>query len=97
MELENLIQEKRDAILGVLTKYGFYNVRIFGSVAKKTSKHGSDLDLLVDIAPQCDRRSCILQAASELQELLGCSVDIVVEEQLHWDIYHNVISEAIPL
>jgi predicted nucleotidyltransferase len=34
MSLRELLKEKREEILSIATKYGAFNVRIFGSVAR---------------------------------------------------------------
>ena len=47
MEIEKLLEAKRDAVLAVAAKYGARNVRVFGSVARGDSGTASDLDLLV--------------------------------------------------
>jgi predicted nucleotidyltransferase len=34
---------------------------------------------------------------ADLEDLLGCRVDIVTEEGLHWYIRDKVLKEAVPL
>ena len=33
----------------------------------------------------------------DLERLLGCEVDVVTEEALHWYIHDQVLEEAVPL
>jgi hypothetical protein len=33
----------------------------------------------------------------DLEQLLGCEVDVVTEEALHWYIHDRVLEEAVPL
>ncbi len=51
MSLEELIKTKREDILHTATKYGAFNVLIFGSVARGEADAESDIDLLVDMEP----------------------------------------------
>ena len=49
MGINELLAEKRNAILNIATSYGAYNVRIFGSVARGSARADSDIDFLVDL------------------------------------------------
>jgi predicted nucleotidyltransferase len=49
MSFEELLQTKREDILRTARKYGAYNVRIFGSVARGEADEQSDIDFLVDM------------------------------------------------
>ena len=79
--LSQQLQTQRQAILRIAQIYGAKNLRIFGSVARGEDDHKSDLDLLVDLEPG---RSLfdLGGLAIDLQDLLGCSVDVVTEKGL---------------
>jgi hypothetical protein len=79
MTLEQLLKDKRDAILRIAAKRGAYNVRVFGSAARGEAGEGSDIDLLVEFEPG---RSLLDHAALvlDLEEILGRKVDIVTEK-----------------
>ena len=96
MDVSELLQEKRDDILQAAAERGAYNVRVFGSVARGEASSGSDLDLLVDLEPN---RSLFDLGGllADLEDLLGCRVDVVTEKGLHWYIRDRVLSEARPL
>lgn len=96
MTLKERLQEKREEILGLATKYGAYNVRIFGSVARGEADSASDIDFLVELEPG---RSLLDLGGllMELQELLGCPVDVVTDKGLRSRIREQVLCEAIPL
>jgi predicted nucleotidyltransferase len=96
MDLEALVQAKREDILRLAAKYGAHNVRVFGSLARGEAGPESDLDLLVDFEPG---RSLLDQVGlwQDLEELLGCKVDVVSEPALHWYIRDCVLREAVPL
>jgi predicted nucleotidyltransferase len=96
MTLDELRQQKRDEILRVAARYGAYNVRIFGSVARGEAGPDSDIDFLVDMEP--DRSLFDVGGLlMELQDLLGQKVQVVTENGLHWYIHDQVLTEAEPL
>ncbi|MCS6938434.1 MAG: nucleotidyltransferase domain-containing protein, partial [Roseiflexus sp.] len=76
--LAELVREKRAEILAIAAKHGARNVRVFGSVARGDADAQSDVDFLVEFDLD---RSLFDHAALllELQELLGCPVDVVNE------------------
>ncbi len=96
VSLEDLLQEKREDILGIAEKYGAYNVRVFGSIARREADAASDVDFLVDMEPGRTLFD-IGGLLMDLQELLGCSVDVVTEDSLRKRIRERVLKEAIAL
>ena len=96
MSIGTQLQEKREAILATATKYGAYNIRIFGSVARGEANSESDVDFLVDM--EAERSLFDLGGLlMELQDLLNCPVDVVTEKGLRQRIRDRVLSEAIHL
>jgi predicted nucleotidyltransferase len=94
VKLSQLLQEKRQDILAIAAKHGAFNVRIFGSVARGEETEKSDVDFLVDydlkqISPWFPGGLLM-----DLQDLLGCKVDIVTEKGLSHLIKEKVLSEA---
>jgi uncharacterized protein len=96
MTLEQLLKDKRDAILRIAAKRGAYNVRVFGSAARGEAGEGSDIDLLVEFEPS---RSLLDHAVLvlDLEQLLGCKVDVVTEKGLYWLLRRRILKEARPL
>ena len=96
MHLSTLLREKRDDILRIAARHGASNVRVFGSVARGEAGPGSDLDLLISLAPG---RSLLDHVAlwQDLEDLLHCKVDVVSEKALHWYIRERVLEEAAAL
>jgi hypothetical protein len=94
--MTQLLEKQREAILRIAAKYGARNVRVFGSSADGSATEGSDVDLLVDLEPG---RSLLDQVGlqQELQELLGRSVDIVVEGGISPYLEDRIFAEAVPL
>ncbi len=96
MNLLNLIKEKRTEIMTTAAKYGARNVRLFGSVAQGNAGPDSDIDLLIDME---NGRSLLDHAGLwlELNQLLGCRVDVVTERGLRAQIKERVLKQAIPI
>jgi len=88
--------KNRDMILQIAARHGAYNVRVFGSQARGEAKQDSDLDLLVEVGPN---RSPWFPAGmiADLEELLGCKVDVVTHDSLHWFVKDQILQEAEPL
>jgi len=96
MKVTEILKEKREEIFRIASKHGAYNVRVFGSVARGEAGEESDIDLLVGMEPG---RSLLDHVALllDLQELLGCKVDVVSDRGLKARIRKRVLREAIPL
>jgi predicted nucleotidyltransferase len=96
VNLQNLLREKRAAILEIAGKHGARDVRIFGSVARGDFDEKSDLDFLVEMEPG---RSLLDHASLlvDLEKLLGCKVDVVSEKGIKARIRERVLREARPL
>jgi predicted nucleotidyltransferase len=96
MPLQELVRVRREDILRTASQHGAYNVRIFGSLARGDADEQSDLDLLVDM--EAGRSLFDLGGLlTDLEDLLGCSVDIVTEKGLRKRIRNRVLQEAILL
>jgi predicted nucleotidyltransferase len=76
--------------------HGVRRLRVFGSQGRGAASPASDLDLLVDLGPGRD----LLDLAGfklDLQELLGCKVDVVTEKSLSPYLRERILAEARPL
>ena len=90
------VNDKRERVIRIAARHGARNVRIFGSVARGEAGPDSDLDLLVDLDPGrslFDLGGLLM----ELQELLGCRVDVITERGLRPRLRERVLREAVPL
>jgi predicted nucleotidyltransferase len=96
MSINEALQASREEILQLASKYGARNVRLFGSRACGEARPDSDVDFLVEMEPG---RSLLDLGGllMDLQDLLGCRVDVVEPEGLHWYIRDTVLKEAVPL
>jgi len=90
------LQRHREQILALAEKRGASHVRVFGSVARGEAGDASDVDFLVEFEPQ---RSLLDQGGllADLQDLLGCPVDILSERALRPRFKERILREAILL
>jgi len=95
-KVQRLLTQKHDEILRIAARHGAKNIRVFGSVARGDADAASDVDVLVDMEPG---RSLLDMGGllMDLQDLLGCSVDVVTERGLRPRIRDRVLAEAVPL
>ncbi|NJM71905.1 MAG: nucleotidyltransferase family protein [Scytonema sp. RU_4_4] len=96
MGIDEVLLPFRKEILEIAAKYGAYNVRVFGSVARGEAKPESDVDFLVEIEPQ---RTLLDQISlmQSLEALLGRKVDVAESETLHPAIKERILKEAVIL
>jgi len=96
MGIQEIIGSQRQQILALAAKYGAFNIRIFGSVARGQADDKSDVDFLVDMEPG---RSLFDMGGLlyDLQQLLGRNIDVVTTAGLRARIKERVIKEAVPL
>ena len=90
------LKDKRRQILAIAKKYGAYNVRVFGSVARGEARPDSDIDFLVEL--EFGRSLFDLGGlVYDLQSLLGVEVDVVTEKGLRTRFREKVLRDAVPL
>ena len=96
MEIQERLKAKREDILRLAAQHGVRTVRIFGSVARGEARSDSDVDFLVELEPH---RSLLDLGGfvMDVQDLLGCAVDVAEPEGLHWYIRERILHEAVPL
>ena len=96
MTTEQMLKEKRDAVISLAARHGALKPRIFGSVARGEAGPYSDIDLLVKM--EKGRSLLDLSAlAQDLRDLLGVKVDVVSEDGLYWLLRRRILKEARPL
>jgi predicted nucleotidyltransferase len=76
--------------------HGVVQVRIFGSRVQGGITDASDLDLLVDLAPDRDLLD-LAEFKLDLEDLLGCRVDVVTEAALSPYLRERILAAARPL
>jgi hypothetical protein len=92
----HLLDEYRQAVLRIAARHGATNVRVFGSFARGQAAAGSDLDVLVSMAPG---RSLLdlIALGDELELLLGRPVDVVSDRGISPYLREQILAEAIAL
>lgn len=93
--IPEIIGAKREQVLKLMQAQGVYNVRVFGSVAHGEATPESDIDFLVDGLENAAWGGGRL--LMELQALLGRSVDLVSEGDMHRLMREAVVKEAVSL
>ena len=96
MSINHQLDEHRQEILSLAARHGAKSIRVFGSVVRGEADEQSDVDFLVEMEPG---RSLMDMGGllMDLQELLGCKVDVVSEKGLRPRIRERVLKEAMPL
>jgi uncharacterized protein len=90
------LRQRREQILEIAARYGAHNVRVFGSIARGEVGPESDVDLVVEFElgrSLLDHGGLIM----DLQDALGCRVDIVSERGLRDRLETRVRAEAVAL
>ncbi len=96
MTLEQVREQWRAHILHLAERHGARNVRVFGSLARGEGTSTSDLDLLVEM--ESGRTYLDLVAFwQDVEESLGCHVDIVTDGGVGPYLRDKIYREAVPL
>ena len=83
-------------MLDLAQRHGASNLRVYGSIATGLEHESSDLDLLVDLSPEHSLLGMI-SLRQDLEDLLGCSLDITEETSLHPLIRKEILGQAVVL
>jgi predicted nucleotidyltransferase len=86
----------RDTILQLAQRRKATNVRVFGSVAKRTARGASDIDFLVSM----ERGATLVDLIGleqDLEALLGRDVDVLTDDAIHPRLAEEVRSTAVRL
>ncbi len=82
--------------MAIAAGHGASNIRIFGSVARGEANRESDLDLLIEMEKS---RSLFDMGGllMDLEELLGCPVDVAESDALRDRTKKQILAEAVLL
>lgn len=86
----------RQELLDALRRRGVTNPEILGSSARGDDRQGSDLDLLVDFAPDTDLIDMV-NIRAELEEILGSPVDLIPRDGLKDRVRIAAARDLVPL
>ena len=90
------LEALKPQVLEVAKRYGASNLRIYGSIATGKEHPASDLDLLIDL-PKGQSLLGLISLRQELEDLLGCPVDVTETENLHPLIRSEILEQALAL
>ena len=96
MEIDKVPQRQRDEILRIAASHGERDVRVFGFLARGEAGPESDIDILVKLDPGRSLLD-IVAIKQDLEDLLGCEVDVVTEAAISPYIREEVLREAVSL
>jgi predicted nucleotidyltransferase len=94
--LRELVESHRDEIKAIVARHHGRSVAVFGSVARGDEQPGSDIDFLVELAPDA-RPFEILTIGVELEQALGVKVDVGTPDSLRERVRDEVLAEAVAL
>lgn len=89
-------------ILGVLvqarpalTRLGVSEIGVFGSAARGEATPSSDVDILLELRPECVTFDNYMDLKFLLEDLLGCSVDVVLKSGIKPSMKEQILSEVV--
>ena len=94
--MDRILKDKREEILRIAASHGAQSVRVFGSRSRGEARPESDLDLLVRLETGRSLLD-IVATKQDVEDLLGCGVDVVTEAAISPYIRDQVLKEAIEL
>jgi predicted nucleotidyltransferase len=96
MGIGGVLKEKRREILRIAASHGAEDVRVFGSFVRGEAGLNSDIDILVRLSRGRSLLD-IVAIKQDLEDLLGCEVDVVTEAAISPYIREQVLEEAVSL
>lgn len=94
--IDDIIGDKREAILKLAEQYGASNVRVFGSVARGEARPDSDVDFLVNF-PSDRSIFDLVGLWLDLKDLMGREVDLSTDEGLKDYVRPSALQDAVSL
>ena len=96
MNRDDILRNKRNKILDIATRHGARKMRVFGSILRGEARLNSDVDFLVELETGRSLLD-IIAIKQDLEDLLGCKVDVVTEAALSPYIRDEVLGQAVSL
>jgi len=90
------IEEIKEIVVPICKKYSLKQLFLFGSYARESANHESDIDLLVDTDKRLDLET-YGELEDELVDTLEKDVDIVFIKYINPYMYESILSEAVSL
>lgn len=96
MTLNKTLDKNREKILRIAASYGARNLRVFGSVSRGEANLKSDIDILITLETGRSLLD-IVALKQDLEDLLGCKVDVVTEDAVSPYIRDQILRDAVSL
>lgn len=90
------LRARRDEIIALAERYGAYNLRVFGSVARGDATAESDVDLLVSYREGVSLLD-VVAFWQDVQDLLQCKVDVVDDRAIKPRLRSKILRDMVPL
>jgi predicted nucleotidyltransferase len=96
MRRSDLVKAKRGEIAEIARRHGVTSIRLFGSAARGDEGPESDIDFLIEVGPV---HSPWFPGGlvADLEELLGCRVDVVEAASIAPSRRHRILRESVPI
>lgn len=94
MSVEEVLNKLRELKPELAARYRVREIGLFGSFVRKEQTEGSDIDLLVEFDDEADLFD-LIGLSLYLEEIFGCSVDVVPRKALREELRGEVLSQVI--
>ena len=94
--IQDILGEKREAILQLAARYGTSNIRVFGSLARGEARPDSDVDLLVSF-PEDKSIFDLVGLWMEMKTLIGRDVSLIADTIDDKQFLKRALKDAVPL
>lgn len=91
-----LLEREREELMRVAASHFASNIRVFGSVVRGEDGPNSDIDLLVDFAPEASLLD-LIALKQEIEQLLQRRTDVVTVNGVSPFLRQRILDEARPL
>jgi predicted nucleotidyltransferase len=96
MRPSEALARHREEIRRIVSDHRSSNPRVFGSVLHGEDAEGSDLDLLIDPAPETSLMD-LARIQGRLEDLMGIPVDVLTPLSLPESYRGRILGEARPV
>ena len=96
MGLRELTQRHQEEILVIARRNGAVGISLFGSAVRGEDRPGSDLDVLVNLAPGRTLLD-VVAIKQDLEDLLHVPVDVVTERSVSPYMREEILRQAVAL
>lgn len=96
MTLNETLDKHREKILRMATSCGARDLRVFGSASRGEANPKSDIDILITLETGRSLLD-IVALKQDLEDLLGCKVDVVTEDAVSPHLRDQILRDAVSL